>query len=137
MNNAIQQLQMTDIDSRFRQTEFAINATAFEQGALNAEYKNRLEWIDDDNGLLLNICELNGVAINYEFFWAKLEGVNPGGMKDRPAMYMVERGRARGDLLPGARIVESTSGTLGLGLALAGVTVAAGKQPALHLDGQV
>jgi cysteine synthase A len=53
-------------------------------------------------------------------FWAKLEGVNPGGMKDRPAMYMVERGRARGDLLPGARIVESTSGTLGLGLALAG-----------------
>ncbi len=53
-------------------------------------------------------------------FWAKLEGLNPGGMKDRPAMHMVERGRARGDLQPGSRIVESTSGTLGLGLALAG-----------------
>ncbi|WP_246541098.1 PLP-dependent cysteine synthase family protein [Mycobacterium spongiae] len=53
-------------------------------------------------------------------FWAKLEGCNPGGMKDRPAVHMVERGRARGDLQPGARIVESTSGTLGLGLALAG-----------------
>jgi S-sulfo-L-cysteine synthase (3-phospho-L-serine-dependent) len=53
-------------------------------------------------------------------FWAKLEGFNPGGMKDRPAMHMVERGRSRGDLAPGARIVESTSGTLGLGLALAG-----------------
>lgn len=53
-------------------------------------------------------------------FWAKLEGFNPGGMKDRPAMHMVSRGRARGDLRPGARIVESTSGTLGLGLALAG-----------------
>lgn len=53
-------------------------------------------------------------------FWAKLEGFNPGGMKDRPAMHMVERGRSRGDLVPGARIVESTSGTLGLGLALAG-----------------
>lgn len=53
-------------------------------------------------------------------FWAKLEGSNPGGMKDRPALHMVERGRARGDLRPGARIVESTSGTLGLGLALAG-----------------
>jgi cysteine synthase A len=53
-------------------------------------------------------------------FWAKLEGSNPGGMKDRPAMHMVERGRARGDLQPGSRIVESTSGTLGLGLALAG-----------------
>ncbi|MDA3641289.1 PLP-dependent cysteine synthase family protein [Mycobacterium xenopi] len=54
-------------------------------------------------------------------FWAKLEGANPGGMKDRPAMHMVERARLRGDLLPGARIVESTSGTLGLGLALAGM----------------
>lgn len=53
-------------------------------------------------------------------FWAKLEGFNPGGMKDRPAMHMVERGRAGGALRPGARIVESTSGTLGLGLALAG-----------------
>lgn len=53
-------------------------------------------------------------------FWAKLEGFNPGGMKDRPAMHMVERGRSRGDLGPGALIVESTSGTLGLGLALAG-----------------
>jgi cysteine synthase A len=53
-------------------------------------------------------------------FWAKLEGSNPGGIKDRPALHMVERARARGDLRPGARIIESTSGTLGLGLALAG-----------------
>lgn len=53
-------------------------------------------------------------------FWAKLEGFNPGGMKDRPALHMVERARARGALTPGSRIVESTSGTLGLGLALAG-----------------
>ncbi len=53
-------------------------------------------------------------------FWAKLEGFNPGGMKDRAAMHMVERGRTSGALRPGARIVESTSGTLGLGLALAG-----------------
>jgi cysteine synthase A len=53
-------------------------------------------------------------------YWAKLEGFNPGGMKDRPAMHMVERARARAELRPGARIVESTSGTLGLGLALAG-----------------
>lgn len=53
-------------------------------------------------------------------YWAKLEGFNPGGMKDRPALHMVERARARGDLVPGGAIVESTSGTLGLGLALAG-----------------
>ncbi|MFE2945054.1 PLP-dependent cysteine synthase family protein [Streptomyces sp. NPDC059255] len=54
-------------------------------------------------------------------FWAKLEGHNPGGIKDRTALYMVARARERGTLRPGARIVESTSGTLGLGLALAGV----------------
>lgn len=54
-------------------------------------------------------------------FWAKLEGHNPGGMKDRPALHMVECARRRGELAPGATIVESTSGTLGLGLALAGI----------------
>ncbi|MFE0172384.1 PLP-dependent cysteine synthase family protein [Streptomyces sp. NPDC059002] len=54
-------------------------------------------------------------------FWAKLEGFNPGGIKDRPGLHMVERARTRGDLKPGHPIVESTSGTLGLGLALAGM----------------
>ncbi|MGX1887743.1 PLP-dependent cysteine synthase family protein [Streptomyces sp. NPDC055287] len=54
-------------------------------------------------------------------FWAKLEGSNPGGVKDRPGLYMVERALARGDLAPGGRVIESTSGTLGLGLALAGM----------------
>ncbi|MFE0133059.1 PLP-dependent cysteine synthase family protein [Streptomyces sp. NPDC059037] len=54
-------------------------------------------------------------------FWAKLEGFNPGGIKDRPGLHMVERARTRGDLQPGSPIVESTSGTLGLGLALAGM----------------
>ncbi|MEU6251259.1 PLP-dependent cysteine synthase family protein [Streptomyces sp. NPDC047043] len=55
-------------------------------------------------------------------FWAKLEGLNPGGIKDRAALHMVRAARERGQLLSGARIVESTSGTLGLGLALAGTT---------------
>ncbi|WP_405922709.1 PLP-dependent cysteine synthase family protein [Streptomyces sp. NBC_00035] len=55
-------------------------------------------------------------------FYAKLEGTNPGGIKDRPALHMVREARRRGDLTPGAPIVESSSGTLGLGLALAGLT---------------
>ncbi|MBA2948883.1 PLP-dependent cysteine synthase family protein [Streptomyces himalayensis] len=55
-------------------------------------------------------------------FWAKLEGANPGGIKDRPALHMIAVARERGDLAPGAPIIESTSGTLGLGLALAGIT---------------
>ncbi|MFI0449670.1 PLP-dependent cysteine synthase family protein [Actinomadura sp. 6N118] len=54
-------------------------------------------------------------------FWAKLEGCNPGGIKDRPGMHMIARARERGDLSPGEPIIESTSGTLGLGLALAGI----------------
>ncbi|MCW2879767.1 MAG: pyridoxal-5-phosphate-dependent protein subunit beta [Sphaerisporangium sp.] len=54
-------------------------------------------------------------------FWAKLEGANPGGLKDRAALHIIERARARGELAPGAPIVESTSGTFGLGLALAGI----------------
>ncbi|MYW21043.1 pyridoxal-phosphate dependent enzyme [Streptomyces sp. SID2955] len=55
-------------------------------------------------------------------FYAKLEGANPGGLKDRPALHMVREARRRGELAPGAPIVESSSGTLGLGLALAGLT---------------
>ncbi|MER5543905.1 PLP-dependent cysteine synthase family protein [Streptomyces sp. NPDC002589] len=55
-------------------------------------------------------------------FWAKLEGANPGGLKDRPGLYMVAAARKRGALAPGAPVIESTSGTLGLGLALAGIT---------------
>ncbi|GAA3248397.1 PLP-dependent cysteine synthase family protein [Nonomuraea helvata] len=54
-------------------------------------------------------------------FWAKLEGHNPGGIKDRPALHMIGQARCRGELRPGAPIIESTSGTLGLGLALAGI----------------
>jgi cysteine synthase A len=54
-------------------------------------------------------------------FWAKLEGANPGGLKDRPALHIVGQARRRGELEPGAMIVESTSGTFGLGLALAGI----------------
>ncbi|TQJ92484.1 PLP-dependent cysteine synthase family protein [Streptomyces sp. SLBN-31] len=55
-------------------------------------------------------------------FYAKLEGANPGGLKDRPGLHMVREARRRGALTPGAPIVESSSGTLGLGLALAGLT---------------
>lgn len=54
-------------------------------------------------------------------FWAKLEGRNPGGIKDRPGLYMIAQARCRGSLRSGGTIIESTSGTLGLGLALAGI----------------
>jgi cysteine synthase A len=55
-------------------------------------------------------------------FFAKLEGANPGGIKDRPGLHMVREARRRGELAPGAPVIESSSGTLGLGLTLAGLT---------------
>jgi cystathionine beta-synthase/cysteine synthase A len=51
----------------------------------------------------------------------KLEGRNPGGSaKDRAALAIVRDAEASGALLPGATIVESTSGNTGIGLALVG-----------------
>src|SRR5690348_9148389 len=50
---------------------------------------------------------------------AKLEGFNPGGsVKDRPALKMVEDGLARGALVPGKTILDSTSGNTGIALAM-------------------
>lgn len=53
-------------------------------------------------------------------FWAKLECLGAGGMKARAAVSMLRGARRRGELRPGAPVVESTSGTLGIGLAFAG-----------------
>jgi S-sulfo-L-cysteine synthase (3-phospho-L-serine-dependent) len=51
---------------------------------------------------------------------AKLELQNLFGMKDRVAKQAVLHARATGELLPGAPLVESSSGTMALGLALVG-----------------
>ncbi|PSQ19135.1 cysteine synthase [Halobacteriales archaeon QS_8_69_26] len=50
---------------------------------------------------------------------AKVESRNPGGSaKDRPALEMVRAAEAAGELHPGDRIVEPTSGNTGIGLAM-------------------
>ncbi len=50
---------------------------------------------------------------------AKLESHNPGGSaKDRPALAMVRAAEAAGELEPGDRVVEPTSGNTGIGLAM-------------------
>jgi cysteine synthase B len=52
---------------------------------------------------------------------AKLEGHNPGGsVKDRPALWMIERAEEEGRLVPGKVILEPTSGNTGIGLAMVG-----------------
>lgn len=51
--------------------------------------------------------------------YAKLEGHNPGGsVKDRAALGMIEGAIARGELLPGMRLIEATSGNTGIALAM-------------------
>ena len=49
----------------------------------------------------------------------KLEGSNPGGsVKDRAAWSMVARAAERGQIKPGDRLVEATSGNTGIALAM-------------------
>ena len=53
--------------------------------------------------------------------YAKAEHLNmTGSIKDRMALHIVERAYARGDLQPGDRIVEATSGNTGIAVAAVG-----------------
>lgn len=61
-----------------------------------------------------NISTTKNVTI-----YGKLEGQNPGGsVKDRAAYHMIKSAIDRGDIHPGDRLIEATSGNTGIALAM-------------------
>jgi cysteine synthase B len=66
------------------------------------------------------MAELQKLNINPAVrIFAKLEGNNPGGsVKDRASLNMIRSAIERGDVTPGTKLVEATSGNTGIALAM-------------------
>jgi cysteine synthase B len=70
------------------------------------------------NTPLVRLQRLPGATTN--IILVKLEGNNPAGsVKDRPAVSMIKHAEARGEIKPGDRLIEATSGNTGIALAMA------------------
>jgi cystathionine beta-synthase len=66
------------------------------------------------------IVRVRGLDTGPCALYLKLECQNPGGsIKDRIGLAMIEAAERRGELQPGATLVEGTAGNTGIGLALA------------------
>ncbi len=67
---------------------------------------------------LVRLQRINGNSSSNTIL-LKLEGNNPAGsVKDRPALSMINRAEARGDIKPGDTLIEATSGNTGIALAM-------------------
>jgi S-sulfo-L-cysteine synthase (O-acetyl-L-serine-dependent) len=66
------------------------------------------------------LVELQHIPVNKQVkILGKLEGDNPGGsVKDRAALGMIKGALDRGDIKPGDKLVEATSGNTGIALAM-------------------
>jgi len=66
------------------------------------------------------LVELNVINKNKNVkLFAKLEGHNPGGsVKDRAAYGLIKGAIERGDIKPGMKLIEATSGNTGIALAM-------------------
>jgi cysteine synthase B len=71
---------------------------------------------------LVRLTRIGGAAnqARGNIILGKLEGHNPAGsVKDRPAVSMIARAEARGEIKPGDTLIEATSGNTGIALAMA------------------
>lgn len=83
---------------------------------LTMEYPTIAECVG--NTPLVRLQRLPGETSNTILL--KLEGNNPAGsVKDRPALSMISRAEARGQIRPGDTLIEATSGNTGIALAMA------------------
>ncbi len=66
------------------------------------------------------LVELHKISPNPNVkIYGKLEGNNPGGsVKDRAAYSMIKGAIDRGDIIPGTKLIEATSGNTGIALAM-------------------
>jgi len=66
------------------------------------------------------LVELNRINPNPKVkLYGKMEGHNPGGsVKDRAALGMISAALKRGDIKPGTRLIEATSGNTGIALSM-------------------
>jgi cysteine synthase A len=65
------------------------------------------------------VVRINRLAPKHVTMYVKVEAANPGGsVKDRLALGIIEDAERRGQLKPGATIVEATSGNTGIALAM-------------------
>ena len=79
-------------------------------------YKTLADFVG--NTPLVRLIKLPGDTSNVVL--VKLEGNNPAGsVKDRPALAMIAKAEARGEIKPGDTLIEATSGNTGIALAMA------------------